>query len=262
MKLPVRSTLVRILILIAIGWTHCFSQQNDGPKAPRIIIKLPDNVAPGSVWIRYLVDRRISRGEPIRVQGDSREYLILRPRGPDGQPENVKIVLYSSGCKFKIYDLALVGVSDLEEPFQCDPLPTKTLRGFISPNEIPRATYSATEKRLDVAGELEADWICSFFLQPNGGSCLGSGVPLGRVGILDPAEGGRFEITIPDFSRDPSFKLATGWKSEFGTIEMGLHDRTVGVVLGGIMPMDSTLGRRALIVQADYPDTIVFTRTR
>ena len=267
MKLPVRSTLVGILILIAIGWTYCFSQQNGGPTAPRIIIKLPDNVAPGSVWIRYLVDRRISRGELMHLDGNSREYVILGVRKTSREPENVKVVLYSPRCEFKTYDIYMAGNSDIKKEFQCDPLPSKTLRGFVPPAEIPRSI--AMDKRLDIVGELEGDWICSFFLQQKQGSfagsfgsCLSSGVPLGTVGTLDPAEGGRFGITIPDFSRDPCFKFAAAWKSEFGTIEMGLHDKTVGVALGGIMPMDSTLGRRALIVQADYPDTIVFTSTR
>jgi hypothetical protein len=198
----------------------------------------------------------------MQLEGDSHEYVILRVRNAEGQPENVKIVLYSPGCEFKVFDLNLVGDSDVEKRFQCDPLPVKKLHAFIPVIEIPRTLYSAVDKRVDVVGELEAQWICSFFLQPRGGSCLGSGVPLGTLGTISPADGGKFEITIPDFSRDPEFKSSSQRQGDINVIEMLLRDLRVGVALGAIQPKDSTSPIRGLKVQAEYPDPLVFTKLR
>lgn len=198
----------------------------------------------------------------MQLEGNSREYVILRERNPEGQPENVKIVLYSPGCEFKVYDLNLVGDSDVEKRFQCDPLPVKKLHAFIPVTEIPRTVYSAIDKRVDVVGELEADWICSFFLRPGGGSCLGSAVPLGILGTIDPADEGKFEITIPDLSHDPALRHALQRESDFDVIEMFLRDHKVGVALGAIKAKESTSPIRGLKVQAEYPDQVVFTKVR
>ena len=255
-----RSNLVRTLILTVLAGGSCFAQkESSAPTAPRIIIKLPDNLAPEAVWVRYMVDRRISRGERMHVDGDTRQYVILGVRSESGQPENVKVVLYSPGCEFKTYDIDMVG-RDVEERFQCDPLPTKVLRGFIAPSEIPRAIYYALERRLDIAGDLEANWICTYFLQQKGGSCLVSSVPLGMLGTLDPADRGVFQFTVPDFSRDPAFKRFHEGRSD--KIEMVLKDKNVEAPVGVIWPKDTSLGQRGLNIQADYPNEITFTRAR
>jgi hypothetical protein len=194
----VRSKTLLALILAVISAPLSFPQ-SESVTAPRIIIKVPEGIAPDAVWIRSLIGRYITRGERMHLEGNSREYVIPRARNTSGQPENVKIVLYSPGCEFKVYDLNLIGDSDVEEHFQCDPLPTTTLHGFIPPTEIPRGI---ADRKIDVRGDLDADWICGFFLQPTGGSCLGSDVPLGILGTIDPADKGKFELTIPDFGRE------------------------------------------------------------
>ena len=240
------------------------AQDDSTPKAPRLLIKLPENIAPEAVWIRYLVDRQISGKESPRLKVNSREFIILRVRNSEGKPENVKVVMYSPGCQFKIYDLDLIGDADAEERFQCDPLPTKTLRGFIPSGELPSAIYKRVEKRLDIVGELEPDWLCGFFLQTKqgfsfSGSCMGSPVPLGIIGTIDPNNQGRFEITMPDFTTDPVFTGEA--KAHFGVIETGLRDKKTEASLGAIKPKDRISWRPGLNVQTDYPDPIIFTRS-
>jgi hypothetical protein len=254
----VRSKTFLAVILAVLSAGLCFPQ-TDSATARRIVIKIPEGVTPEAVWIRYAAGRWISRGERMQLEGNSREYVIPRARNTTGQQENVKIVLYTSGCEFKLYDLNLASDSDVEERFQCDPLPTTTLHGFIPPAEIPRSI--SNDKKIDVRGDLDADWICSFFLQPTGGSCLGSDVPLGILGSIDPADKGKFELTIPDFSGDPAFKRTAEWRSGPSIIEMLLQDHKVEFPLGVIKPKDSTSPVRGMQVRADYPDTIDFTRT-
>jgi hypothetical protein len=258
----VRSSLVLAVVLIVLPGSYCLAQDDTTPKAPRLIIKLPDNIAPESVWINYLVDRRISGTSLPGLQSNSREFVILCVRNSEGKPENTKVVMYSRGCEFKTYDLDLVGDADVEKRFRCDPLPTHTLHGFIPPGELPSTIYKQVEKRIDIVGKLEADWMFSFFTQPTQGGFAGSilggfSVPLGVIGTIDPDEQGKFEITIPDFTRDPIFAK---WKTQFGVIETGLRDKKVGASLGTIKPKD-TSSRPGLNVQADYPDPVVFTKS-
>jgi len=147
--------------------------------------------------------------------------------------QHAKIVVYAPGCQFKAYNIDLDGTSDISEHFECDSLPRKTVHGFLPPAQIPSSIFPA-EKTLAISGELEPDWVCDFFLQQRrgaavimAGSCLGAGIPLGRVGDLDPANGGAFEITIPDFTGDPLFKgtdeIPRG--GNFGVIDLVIQDK-------------------------------------
>jgi hypothetical protein len=248
------------LMLIVIAAVFCFRQKGEGQTAPpRIIIKLPEKLAPESVWIRYSLNHHRTAGERMHLEDGSRKYIIVG--SPDIASQHAQIVLYTPGCD-------LHPGSDQEERFQCDSLPTKTLHGFIPPNEIPRAIYSALEKRLDIEADLENDWTCEYFLRPKpwigliAGSCLGSFVPLGMVGTLDPADSGRFDIKIPEFTRDPVFKLTHEWGTNFGNIALVLRDKRVGQQVGHMKPKQSQAERRDLNVQAEYPDTIIFTTAR
>ena len=128
--------------------------------------------------------------------------------------------------------------------------------------EIPSSIIT-NEKRLVISGELEPDWMCDFFLQPDGGSCLSGGLPLGEVGDLNPANKGAFEITIPDFARDPTFKGAgdVARAGDFGVIELTLLDRTIKRPVGGIQP-ENAAPKTGLRVESDYPNPIKFTRVR
>jgi hypothetical protein len=108
------------------------------------------------------------------------------------------------------------------EHCQCDSLASKTVHGFLPPAQKPSSAFPA-ERKLVISGELEPDWVCNFFLQQRrgaaiiiAGSCLSAGIPLGKIGDLDPMDGGAFEMTIPDFTRDPLFNC-TGDVPRFGT---------------------------------------------
>jgi len=81
------------------------------------------------------------------------------------------------------------------------------------------------------------------------------------LGTLDPADGGVFQITVPDFNRDPAFKRLKEGSTELGKIDIVLKDK-VGETVGVIRPKDASLGQRGLNIQADYPNEITFTRAR
>ncbi len=231
---------------------------------PRILVQLPANVRSDAVWIRYLLTGAGTTGDTVKAKPNTQQYVIYRR-----SDQQAKIVMYAPGCQFKIYVLAADGPSEVFVPFVCDPLPTRTVIGFLPPSQIPRSIFS-TEKKLRIVGELEGDWICDLFLRQQhgaatiiGGSCLTPSVPLGAVGELDPAEGGAFQMTIPDFTRDPVYQGSAEVTrlGRFGVIEFLLEDETVGRALTAIKPVDSG-PESGLNVQEQYSEPVQFTSVR
>jgi len=263
-------SIVLPLLVICAAHTCGFTQEaSTAQVAPQIIINLPDNIPPEVVWVRYTLygpegsGGRIGRGDTLEAESNSRHYISARFGGAPAR--HAKVVIYAPGCQFATYDLDLGSGSDITEQFQCDPLPTKTVHGFLRPREIPTNTYLA-EKKLDIAGYLDGNWVCDFFFQRRrestiieAGSCLGSDIPLDMVGQLDPARKGIFEMTIPDFARDPVFgNFAT--RGKFGVIELAVKEKRIGRGLATIKADDgSELG---LNVQVEYRNPVIFTRVR
>ena len=266
-----RRGIIGPLIALVLANVCAVAQDTGTPAAapPRILIDLPDSIRSDSVWIRYSLTGPGSNSAIVKREANLRRYIIDAIIGVK-PAQQAKIVVYAPGCQFKAYAIDLDGVSDVSERFQCDSLPSKTLHAFLPPAQIPSNKFPA-EKNLVVSGEFEPDWVCDFFLQQRrlggaivtGGSCLGAGIPLGVVGDFDISNGGAFEITIPDFARDPLFK---GTQSvprfvNFGEILLGVRDKKIDLGGWGIKP-ENAGPESGLIVQGEYPNTVRFTTIR
>jgi len=86
------------------------------------------------------------------------------------------------------------------------------------------------------------------------------GISLRTVGVIDPARNGDFEITVPDFSSDPSFGSYAAAGRKYGVIKLRLWDRMGGGNLGSLVPLDSL--EPGLEVVTEYPETVVFKVVR
>lgn len=253
------------LVVLAICTVGFAQSPRTTAIAPRITIYLPGDIPPQVVWMRYAMyglegSGRISQGAILAADPNYRHYISAMF---DGAPARyAKIVIYAPGCQFAAYDLDLESGSDIAEQFRCDSLPSRTVHGFLDPDKIPSNTFLA-EKKLDIAAYQDGGWICRFFLESRreestiqGGSCLGSEVPLGLVGEIDPARGGSFEVTIPDFTRDPVFDKF-GEHGKFGVIGLFLREKKLERVLAVIKPNDGP--ERGLNIQDEYRKPLTFT---
>jgi len=253
---------IGVLIVLVVTY-RAFTQDVAGPPAasPRILIKLPDNIPSESVWIRYALRGSGGTGAIVKREPNLRRYIIGAMVG-DKAAREARIVVYAPGCQFKSYTIDLRAVSDILENFQCDSLPNKVVHGFLPPTEIPSGKFVG-EKKLAISGELEPDWVCGFFLEQTGGSCLGASIPLGNIGDLDPAGAGNFEITIPDFTRDLQFKITHDAPvfSNFGEIIFVLRDKTSGRILG-LMKPENAGPESGLNIESVYPNPVEFTMAR
>jgi len=264
----VRARIIGLLIVIVVADVFVFPQDASTPAAawPRIFIELPDQPVSDAVWIRYVLSEPGSTGAIVKTEPNLRRYVIDARIGTK-PARHAKVIVYAAGCQFKTYAIDLDGASDISQHFRCDSLPSKTVHGFLPPSQIPSSRIFPNEKRIVISGEIEPDWICDFFLQQRlgptviaGGSCLESGIPLGKIGELDPVNAGAFDITIPDFARDPLFKATgdTRQVGDFGEIVLILQDNRIGRTLGIIKPQNA--GQKSgLNIQSEYPNPMTFT---
>jgi hypothetical protein len=256
-------------LLVFVAACSCaFAQIGTAALAPRIIINLPHNISPRVIWVRYALygpvgsGGAISTGDTLEADSNFRHYISAVFGGAPAR--YAKVVVYAPGCNFATYDLDLASGSDVSEQFRCEPLGTKTVHGFINQKAIPSNTY-LTDKKLDVVGYLDGMWVCSFLLQlprtsqPHieAGSCLGSDIPLGTVGEINPGRGGHFNMTIPDFTGDPVFDSFKR-HGRFGVIELALKEKKIGRVLATIKTENGP--ELGINVQHDYRNPVIFTR--
>jgi len=248
-----------LILTLATALTCLFGQITTAVavRYPRIVLKLPDNIASDTVTIWYFLMAQQGKTGPVKPQRNVRQYIITGAIA--GQPaRSATLYVYSPGCQFKVYDFALsalIDKSDVEQWFECVPLPQKSIHGFIAPTELPRDSFSE-QTELVISGKLEANWICgdAFRRVAGGGSCGVPSIPLGKVGTLNPIEGGNFELTIPDFTEDPVFRSDS---SNFGFVILSLENERVDCSVGPFASTDSDGSKRALEIKTDYPDPVV-----
>jgi hypothetical protein len=245
-----------LILILTIARTCAFAQITTAGaiKYPRIILKLPDNIASDTVTIWYFLMAQQGKTGPIKPQRNVRQYIITGAIA--GQPaRSATLYVYTAGCQFKVYDFGFSSNSDVEQWFECVPLPQKTIRAFIAPKEIPLASFSQ-QTDLVISGKLEAIWICgdAFRRVGGGGSCGVPSIPLGKVATLNPIEGGNFELTIPDFTEDPVFRSNS---FNFGFLILSLKNERVECTVGAIVANGSNGSKRGLEIETDYPDPVV-----
>jgi hypothetical protein len=111
--------------------------------------------------------------------------------------------------------------------------------------------------------ELQAEWICGFFLKQgsttstgSSGSCIVPTIRLGKVGVLDPAKNGNFTIAIPDFAIDPldGRRFAPG--QDYGWIALTLCDHITGRPLASVVPVGGS--KPGLKIEDEYADPLRF----
>ena len=260
---------IGLLIVVVVATGFAFTQDigTTASPLPRILIELTGNIPSDAVWIRYILTGPGSGGAVVRPEPNRKRYVI--DARIEGEPaQHAKIVAYAPGCQFKTYTIDFDGAPDVSKRFECDPLPGKTIHGFLPPAQIPSSI--SAEKKLEISGELEPDWVCNFLLEQRhgtaivrAGSCLSAPIPLGSVGELDPENGGAFEITLPDFARDPLLKGAGDVSpfGNFGTIELVLRDSKIGRALRSIKP-ESAGPDSDLKIQSEYTNPVKFTTVR
>lgn len=249
-------TLSMIAVVAAVSASFAAAQSPNVAPTQRLLPKVAIELEPGfhseQVDIRYYMTGEFGGYSSfVRQQPNMREYVI--GASFENKPaREITVLAYAPGCEFASFDIALTANVEVEKrQFRCQPLRDVPITGYIDPHELP------TEKPVDVVAELEATWICRYF---NMVDCLVPSVSLGKVGSIDPARGGEFQMTVPDFLSDPtinSVDQTTG--TEAGTILFVLKDRLLGRTLAAIKPKDSAQGQRGLSLQRDYPSPVVFT---
>ena len=152
----------------------------------------------GRIEVRYFLTGTFGGyGGRVRDSDEDGSYripLFVDPQtervGEKGTPaESLKAILYAPGCQFNLLSVDLKATIIRTATFTCTPLPYITLNGRISP-PVP------DPERTDVKIEYMASWDHRFF------GFFDGVVQEFSIGNTRPAADGRFQVEVPDFSRD------------------------------------------------------------
>jgi hypothetical protein len=246
-------------ILFALLPVSTMTAQSGGTSeqhASRVIITLDPSVHSEDVDIRYKMVGDVGGYYSfVSPQPNVRQYFITA--SVENKPaKEMAVAVYATGCQFEAFEIDLAtSEQEIKRQFDCQPLGTVRIRGYIDPQELP------SDKPVAITAELSADWLCEFFHLAD---CLVPSVHLGQVGSIDPAADGNFEMAIPDFWADPlvnSVTQPTTNSLRVGTVLFVLRDK-LGRTVAAIRPKGSTPENRDLTIQREYPNPIVFEKVR
>jgi len=243
------------------------------PDTLRISVLLNPTVHSEVVDIRYeMVGDFGGYYSFVRPQPDVHQYLI--PASFENKPaREMTIVVYAPGCQFQALHFYLaVPAPQVNRQFDCRPLRTLSIAGYIDPRGLP------SDRPLAIVAELEADWLCALFQLMD---CLVPSVRLGQVGSIDAAARGDFEVSIPDFFADPLVNtIVSPTAPDFfadplanAIVSPTAHPRGVGTVIlvlrnelgqtvAAIRPKENTPENQWLTVQREYQTPTIFEKVR
>jgi hypothetical protein len=235
-RIPAMWIAVRATVLML--FLCCLSLAQEHPAAQRVFLNLPKDLRSEDIFIRYQIITDKGRdAQLIRPHPGVHQYVLPLASSLGGKPQLANIVVYSPGCQFKIYVVDISGPADPAEDFLCETLPTKHMMATLPAAEIPKNILYKVNPSVEVIGYLDGDWICSYFLRirPDNeqmlvGSCLGTPVFLGVMGVINPTENGSFQLDIPDFTRDPTYK--DFGRRNYGSMAFLLRDPTAARIRG------------------------------
>jgi hypothetical protein len=251
MKLRLTALLALLTISTMTAQSGTASEQN----ASRVSITLDSSVHSEDVDIWYkMVGDFGGYYSFVRAQPNVRQYFITASFEKKPAKE-MTVVVYAAGCQFEAFEIDLAtSEQEIKRQFDCQPLGTVRITGYIDPQELP------SDKPVAITAGLSVDWLCGFFHLAD---CLVPSVHLGQVGSIDPVADGNFEMAIPDFSVDPlvnSVTQPTTNTLRVGTVLFVLRDK-LGRTVATIRPK-STPENQNLAIQRDYPNPIVFEKVR
>jgi hypothetical protein len=251
--MPLRILCVCLLVIVALpGLAQAAQDAATQPLLPKVAIAIESGVRSEQVDITYYIVGDFGGYSSFVQRLPNLRKYVINASVENKPAKQASVLVYAPGCQFSSFDIVFTSNSNVEErQFRCEPLGGVPITGYIDPHELP------IEKPVDVFAEFAATWICHYF---NLLDCMVPSFPLGNVGSIDPADGGRFEITVPDLMSDPILNAPDQVSGEpIGTIFLVLKDKSSGRRLGAIRPKDSTMEKRGLIIQQAYPSSIEFT---
>jgi hypothetical protein len=171
------------------------------------------------------------------------------PAVVEGKPASqIKMFIGAPGCKMATFDIPILNLLDTQESFSCNPAPTVTLVGQISPASL-LSTKDAT-----VSVDYMAGWACGFFGLAD---CM---VPQISLGTVKPDANCVFKIELPDFSRDP----IPGDGDDGTGLQLILREAKTYNIVAFMEPESETLrtGSGNLRISSFYPQGVVFVSRR
>ncbi len=183
-------------------------------------------------------------GSYVRDPDNDGAYRI--PLEQEGKPaKSLKEILYAPSCQFGILSVDLLSDLTRSASFECRQLPTITVQGRIS-------LSPSGDGPLDVTINYIASWGHGFF-------GIGDGaVQSFSIGRAPLNADGRFQIQIPDFSKD---RVTNQMKDAFLLVQVERHPNG-GIVEQVVPSADMQYQKIGLKILPRYNTEIEFSKMR
>ena len=211
------------------------------PQPSRYVqVNLPPEVAPESMFIRYVLARQ-SFGGWVEPRSGVSSFVINT-----GRAGGIKAVLYAPGCAIRTLELSLSGSTNPEYSFVCQPVRNIPIAGTV----VRTRLYGRPVK---IQARYLAHWA-NRFLGLDDDTVMS--IPIGDSAEL--SDEGRFLLTVPDLSQDP----LAGDADHSGEVRIYARDKSSETMVAQLVPkgmprMITRLG--GLKVQSGYPVETAFT---
>jgi hypothetical protein len=200
-------------------------------------IELSPGIVPEKVFIRYRLDDD-DLGGWVQPRPSVSSYLISTMR--EGRAATrIRALLYAPGCAIQTLDLPLSGSNNQKYSLTCRPLPTLSIAGLLTRQEL------LAGREFNLEARYVARWAQPFFgFDPQ----MITAVPVGDLVSLSPD--GRFKMQIPGFSQDSP-----------GEIQIWAREKVTGKMIAQLLPdgppaIKTRMG--GLKIGSEYPAEIVF----
>jgi hypothetical protein len=217
----------KALLVVMLAAAACYAETG-------FEIKLPANVASENFTGRYLLTGEFGGFSGWLEQKPNVESYRIETK-VDGQPATrIKAVLYAAGCAIQTFD----GLTESFE-FQCRPVSTVSFQGRLTRSE------ALLKQAVEIRVNYVAYWADEFF---GINDELVTAMPLG---MAIPDTDGKFQIALPDFSKDVPGRS--------GVFQFWAHEKGTGKLLAELVPGESRAKFGSLQIEPAYPREIAFS---
>jgi len=186
-------SILMVCIGLFAGLGHVLVAQENSKLSPVITLVLPSTIASETVQISYFMYGPFGAyGGYVETQKGRVSYDIRA--SVEGKPAiSAKVIAYLPGCEIDKLEIAIRDLSEART-LACKPLGKVLMHGRILSVPVAEIAGVAIEIRY------MADWDHEFFGIADGV------VTAVHVATVIPYENGRFEVELPDFSRQTDLR--------------------------------------------------------
>jgi hypothetical protein len=230
-------------LLVSVWAASACYGQSAGRASNVFEIGVPPGVPSEALIIRYFLTGAFNGYAGWMTPRPNLNSYAINTVHEGSQAMGIKAIVYARGCAIQTLSRSLPDQRERDYTFACRELPDMALTGTLT--KLDRLIG----KDFDIHVNYVAYWAQTFF-----GPGAGPLVTTLPVGVTSPDANGKFRVSLPDFSQDPT---ASSPDHE-GTFQFQVREKSTGNLLAQLVPGELKARSRGLRITGKYPDELVF----